>query len=553
MDENGSQSKVSDTAWYQNKLSVEKCGLVNTGGQELYSYYFEQGKLHIERYQPENGSWEKEKSISLPEEENTSGQDTWCSVYSGGEDGLLLASDKKLWKLHPASGELTACFAFQDSYVNLQSEQVQFAAQTPEGEYFLMLYDQARAKQSFVMVKHQEPSELMPKQEIVLGGLEGYEYPEEVIIAYNSSQQKYHLVQEIYKTPIELKVALAQGKGPDILNMNRMSVEELSAKGILADLTPLMGEDSQIHPEDLLPSVRETCTLDGGIRFLYPNFYIGCMVMEQGNAVDGGISTEDFLNMGKEKDTYLINMTGIMTHEWVLSRFLNDVGAYVDWENRSCSFDSPEFISILNGIITLEEPESDYGMLPESDLSPAAALRAKEYLVYDTVIHNMKVYLDLLEAFEGYGDITGYPTHTGEAQYQMINNQPLGINSASANQEGAWDFIEYTLISAEEESSDPFSVLQDKFEKQLFPDFDPEAPRYNQYLDETLPGRSAVTEEQAEGMRNIIAHSVWRNPIGNAEIRSIIMEETPYFFEGDKTAEDVAEIIQSRVTLLLNE
>lgn len=552
IDENGSQIEVSDTAWHQESLSVEACGLVNVDGQEIYSYYFERGKLYVERFLPETGSWEKKSLVSLPEEAAVSGQEAsvWCDVYSGVE-GLLLATKQGLWKLDPASGELTACFSLQDTYVNLQGGEVQFAAQLPEGGYLLMLYGQGQ--QSFVAVEPQEASALTPKQEIVLGSIEGYEYPAEEITAYNGSQQAYYLVQETYDSMEELNLALVQGNGPDLFNMSKMTVEEMSAKGILADLTPLMGENSRVHPEDLIPSVRETCTLDGGIRFLYPSFLIPCLVMKKGTAADGGISVEAFLNMGTEQDTYLINYSGMMSHTVVLNLvILNDMEMFIDWESRSCSFDSPEFISILKDISALTEPEDQYKELPESDLSPAAALREGEYLVYFTVIASMNGYLDLLEAFGDYADIVSYPTQTGEARYTMVNNDALGINSASANQEGAWDFIEYVLLRSVEGSS--FSVLQETFEDQLFPDFSLDKTHYNQYLGETLPvGRDAVTEEQAEEMRSIIAHSVWNNPIDCREIRSIIQEETAYFFEGDKTAEDVADIIQRRVTLLLNE
>lgn len=550
IDESGSQIKVSDTTWYRESLTVEACGLANAGDEGLYGYSFENGTLYVEKYLPETGKWEEGILVSPPEGEAVSGQGAWCGVYSG-EEGLLLATGQGLWKLNPASGELTVCFSFQDTYVNLQGGEVQFAAQLPEEGYLLMLYGQGQ--QSFVAVEPQEASALTPKQEIMLGSIKGYEYPSEEITAYNGSQQAYYLVQETYDSMEELNLALVQGNGPDLFNMSKMTVEEMSAKGILADLTPLMGENSRVHPEDLLPSVRETCTLDVGIRFLYPNFLIPCLVMKKGTAADGGISVEAFLNMGTGQDTYLINYSGMMSHTVVLNLvILNDMEMFVDWESRSCSFDSPEFISILKDISALKEPEDPYKELPESDLSPAAALREGEYLVYFTVIGSMNGYLDLLEAFGDYADIVSYPTQTGEARYTMVNNDALGINSASANQEGAWDFIEYVLLRATEDFS--FSVLQETFEDQLFPDFSSDKTHYNQYLGETLPvGRDAVTEEQAEEMRNIIAHSVWNNPIDCREIRSIIQEETAYFFEGDKTAEDVADIIQRRVTLLLNE
>ena len=60
------------------------------------------------------------------------------------------------------------------------------------------------------------------------------------------------------------------------------------------------------------------------------------------------------------------------------------------------------------------------------------------------------------------------------------------------------------------------------------------------------------TEEDKQAVLHIIDNS-YSASLGNDRIRYILQEETEPFFKGHKTAEEVAKIIQSRVSLYLLE
>ncbi len=59
-------------------------------------------------------------------------------------------------------------------------------------------------------------------------------------------------------------------------------------------------------------------------------------------------------------------------------------------------------------------------------------------------------------------------------------------------------------------------------------------------------------DEEIENIRNLI-YSVSKLRSSDAQISNIISEETPLFFNGSKSAEEVADIVASRVQLYVNE
>ena len=68
-------------------------------------------------------------------------------------------------------------------------------------------------------------------------------------------------------------------------------------------------------------------------------------------------------------------------------------------------------------------------------------------------------------------------------------------------------------------------------------------------------GDELLTTSEAEFqiVENIIANGIFVPENVNEDIWSIIEEETAAYFAGDKSAEEVAHIIQSRVGLMLAE
>ena len=62
-----------------------------------------------------------------------------------------------------------------------------------------------------------------------------------------------------------------------------------------------------------------------------------------------------------------------------------------------------------------------------------------------------------------------------------------------------------------------------------------------------------ITDEEISLVKDILEHGKFGKGMLNEEILKVVTEESSYYFAGNKTAEDVAHVIQSKINIILNE
>ena len=168
----------------------------------------------------------------------------------------------------------------------------------------------------------------------------------------------------------------------------------------------------------------------------------------------------------------------------------------------------------------------------------------------------------------------GYPTLDGSAGCILNVSDIYGIASKSDNKDGAWAFIEHYLAAQDEDNvfSWGLPTRQSKFDEMIA-----EATKAEYVLDENgepmldengepiiAGGTSSIsygdweytyhvpTEEEIALLRELV--SVAKPlPAGNDEINTIISEEAEAFYQGQKSVDDVAKVIQSRAQIYVSE
>ena len=166
------------------------------------------------------------------------------------------------------------------------------------------------------------------------------------------------------------------------------------------------------------------------------------------------------------------------------------------------------------------------------------------------------------------GDITfiGYPNEKKEGNYANFSTS-YAIYSKSENKDAAWEFIR-TFMTKEYQAKNILMyggtpTRKDVLEMQI-----KAATTTEEYTDEFGNEISPVdssygyddweteigpaSEKEIELFRELI-NNVTKTADYNEEIISIIEEETKAYFEGDKSVDEVADIIQNRVTTYVNE
>lgn len=262
--------------------------------------------------------------------------------------------------------------------------------------------------------------------------------------------------------------------------------------------------------------------------FVIPSFTLDIPRMLREVAGDrNGVTVEEMMEIHtRYPEADLRTAYGAMDN---LEYFLNyNMEKYVNLERKESYFDTEEFINFADWVMNLPR---NTGKVVQADGKMMVEYRTED--IYEKKVLVDASYIVSLEDFQRnageFGErwtLVGYPTETGELTTGIFPTAVLGMNRAGTNKEGAWAFLEFVL--SEDFQRNEVGCLPVR--RNLYPEGDllrlVQAGNY---------GNSIMTRE------------VFRNIYG------IIMEEMLSYVAGDATMEAVAEKIQNRVSLLLNE
>lgn len=425
------------------------------------------------------------------------------------------------------------------------------------------------------------PEQYVPEgREIVTLGTFGKVYSTspmyKAVELFNQAQEKYFVQIEIYYNLERFLIDIVRKQGTDLYNLYwGVSADDLAQKGVLEDLTPYFESSAVVSREDIVDAVWRAGSVDDKLYFLIPCFQCAGILVEKGYTKEGAWSGKDYIELGKKYPGSMLSKQIQDPSAQYLSELKEYMAAFINYEDRTCSFGGDEFIALLEDLKALSS--YNYEAVDKS-ATMADLIRGKFYLTKLVTVgmdSGMYRYRDIIDAFGDSYDIAGMPTADGSLKYGMdYYDQMYGMNAASKNKEGAWAFLEY-LLSEEYQQPEPpsinqgyksplgsqFPVRKDALERGLQANIDyvtdpNERIHYNinEYTKEkTAEGFEGFTEEDKQAVLHIIDNSY--RPIFERDytLLNILSEETEPFFQGHKSAAEVAKIIQSRVNLYLIE
>lgn len=158
-----------------------------------------------------------------------------------------------------------------------------------------------------------------------------------------------------------------------------------------------------------------------------------------------------------------------------------------------------------------------------------------------------------------------YPMNEGSGTVAQAQGLVLAINRVSPNQEEAWEFLSW-LASPECQEDLPYGlpinqrVLEENLRKASEIEYEENAEGVQQEVvkvthrfegEEPTEIYCISLEEGKELMKLIENVSMSNHP--NEDLRGIVFDEVDYYFSGDKSLDEVAEVIQSRASLYVRE
>ena len=355
---------------------------------------------------------------------------------------------------------------------------------------------------------------------------------------------------------------MAAGNYPDIFLYNwegNFPIESYAQKGLLANLYDFMDADPDINREDFLESALKAYERNGELYTVVPEFFIYTLV---GKTSIVGEQQEITMDRIIELVNEYPDKPFRVSKNEVLSTFVEyGYNSYIDSETGKCRFDNDEFIKLLEFCSQFPEETEPYGEYDWYDEEYALINGTMPFTAIK--IYEFGQIRDLERGTFGEPvTFMGFPGVGGNGSVILSFDAKYSIFAKGANPEGAWEFLKYFYSEAYQdkiiENVGDFPIRKSTLEKlesksrELIKEYGTnEIVEPFTYVLGNQVTVGINTDEDSQKIYDLLNGAVAGR--GNYNVTDIITEEAAAYFAGQKSAEDVAKIIQNRVQNYLDE
>lgn len=399
------------------------------------------------------------------------------------------------------------------------------------------------------------------------------------IIDFNKSSDKYRFTikdYSVYNTMEDYTQAQTQmnndiisGKMPDIMLLETaQDISSWANKGLLADVEELIAKDPELSKNEYLDNVFKAFSVNDKLYTVVPSYSIQTMVARKDvvGVRDGWTMTE-FEEFMKSQPKDVKPFGDDMVRDTVMYNIMQYCGSdFVDVNTGNCSFDSQEFIAMLEFANSFPE-EYDPSYWEDYDwMAMQGMYRDKKAVMMSTYIYSMQ---DMVYTLKGnLGDeavFVGFPGLSGNSSIIVPNGMMMVLSAKSKNLDGAWELVRYYLTEeyqtgdqmwglpvlkkalteqAKKSMERPYWINEETGEKEYYD--------HTYWINEEEIILDPFSQQEADAICDFIC-SVDKPYYYNESITNIVLEEAGSYFAGSKSAKDVAQVIQSRVQLYVDE
>ena len=438
----------------------------------------------------------------------------------------------------------------------------------------------------------------------------------DAIVKFNRASNTHRIVvrdyseyntDDDYNAGIQkLNTEMLSGKLPDMIDINTysMPVEQYAAKGFLTDLYELIDADADLSREDFVqPVLKALESADGKLYQLPRTFAVSTAI-----ALDKVAGDYDTWNLAAVKDAMTKLQDGASvfdvyrTKSDILQTCISrNIDAFVDWENGSAHFDSDEFKALLEFANQFPETYDWENATDEENDSAQNRMNSGKQLMTDMYVSSFEDMLYQLTGYNGGVKFVGYPSEDGTSNHTFQIGGSIAISSTCADKTAAWNFMKQFLTEDYQSGSNVwnFPINQKAFDQKMKDAMTEEyqtdengnvvkdengnpirIPKMTYYTTDAGGGVAfaattetpastvviggsgvneegsisiyAMSQEQADQILDLI--NATTAVYGYDEsILNIISDEAAAYFAGEKSLDDTANMIQSRVNLYVAE
>lgn len=460
-------------------------------------------------------------------------------LYDGELYDLYVRDQQTLYGMDIQTGELTPILKFLDAGMGSDVSDVcalgggQFIMISNMQLYFVSPGDQGDVV-TLTLASTLEP--------ILIEG---------AVLDFNTSQSKYKIVIKDYSQYNssgsdtagleQLGLDIAAGDIPDLYDLHGIPMERYAALGLLEDLYPYLDADGEFSRDDIIPSFLTAMEMDGKLCYIAPHFDIRTFIAPH-NALSDGWTFADLLTLADGIDPFADCVT---QHDLLRDMAGGADSPFVDWATGQCSFDTEEFIDLLRFAALL--PTAERGQFEEyepADYAPTLQIDligSPISLLADSAHMGVEV------------DAAGFPGAEGTRYLAEPVREIFAMSAQSAHKDGAWAFLR-TMLSERKQSGNMVPITCAAYDAAIAEE--KEFIEVGAVIE--LPGADGEWREYPFTTENLDAFDDLVNSVTgvyeyDSSLMEIIWSEAQGFFAGDKTAEDTAKNIQSRVSIYMAE
>lgn len=373
----------------------------------------------------------------------------------------------------------------------------------------------------------------------------------------------------------QLKKDIIAGTAPDMIVTYDFSViSGLASKGAYADLGEIISNDSDLSEDDIMPNVLEASKIGGKLYALSPSFTLQTM------AVKSKYFDKENWTFDEMVETYSNAPEGMSfsygdTKQSVFYSFIYMSNDYLDYDNGICHFDSPDFLKLLEFANQFPDESEGFDWESATDDEMQTYWNEQETAHMNDKALVCSMYMSEFREFARYkqgifnDDITlvGAPSSDGKGATISLGTSFAILNDSPCKDE-CWSFIKgffsddyygnqqnyYNGLPskttafdkmAEEAMERPYWINDETGEKEYYDD--------SYWVSDHEVKIDPLTKEEKDYLVNYIKSATKRAGDYDEDIYKIINDEVMAYFKGEKTAQETADIIQNRVSILISE
>ena len=527
--------------------------LIRCVDDTVFAVTQEGGMIHAQRLGPDPSGntiqWQELASYSI--------EGSYPVLCGGMEEGELFAwvSDV-LYELDLTSG---TSWPFANTYAS--GGKAACLIPLSEGSYFGAAFD---GEPAFWTIKKSENVQVIRLATCSGVDFNGDQLLRNAVSSFNALSPDYRIelidygvYNEGYDVSVgmtRLNADISAGNEPDIYDLWSLTSANYVSKGLISDLKPWFEKDSEINYEDMIPSATAALERDGHLYDFVPSFTVTTVFSSEDRiGRTEHLTISDFLDLAQQHGAQQMFGAG-MTRDGFLTRLIAYTGKeYVDRVHGTCSFDSPEFVRLLQYLSQLPEEKDE-------TLGDWERIYFGKQDLYCTGGGNLIRWICYADSvFGGESRSIGFPATNGNG-VAMTPTIRLGMSAKSEVQDGVWAFFKFLLSDSFQYKVGDVPMMQnalDRIIEKWVSEMDGEKAlglvgvMDGQRFNTTIP-LATLDDNKKERAIQVIQSIDCVNEY-DSNLFDIIWQEVNAYLGGGKTAEQAAATIQSRASLYMAE